>query len=330
MESKIQRGLIIGCVTIFVSAFSIYLFTYSTYEEKEDLSYQKVFQANYKIFALNLPNTIEFAGENVPMNLIDVREKLDRELHVNTYWQSNTLLFIKRSNRWFPIIEKILLEENVPNDFKYLALIESGLTQIVSPAGAAGFWQIMKITAPEYGLEVTSEVDERYHIEKSTHAACLYLKEAKEKFGSWTLAAASYNMGQAGLQRQLNKQEVNSYYDLLLNSETSRYLFRIVAAKHILSNADQFGFNFRPKDLYPAITYKTIVTDSSISSFTEFAAQNGINYKVLKYLNPWLRSKELTNSKRKNYEIRIPDEKFINQLQTQLPLTELDTSEIKN
>ena len=330
MKSKIQRGIVIVCVTVFVSAFSIYLFTYSTYEEKEDLSYQKVFQANYKIFALNLPKTIEFAGEKVPMNLIDVREKLDRELHVNTYWQSNTLLFIKRSNRWFPIIEKILLEENVPNDFKYLALIESGLTQVVSPAGAAGFWQIMKKTAPEFGLEVTSEVDERYHIEKSTHAACLYLKEAKEKFGSWTLAAASYNIGQSGLQRQLNKQEVNSYYDLLLNSETSRYLFRILAAKHILSNANQFGFNFRPKDLYPAITYKTIVTDSSISSFTEFAAQNGINYKVLKYLNPWLRSKELINSKRKKYEIKIPDEKFINQLQTQPPLTELDTSKNKN
>ena len=330
MKSKIQRGIIIVCVTVFVSAFSIYLFTYSTYEEKEDLSYQKVFQANYKIFALSLPKTIEFAGEKVPMNLIDVREKLDREMHVNTYWQSNTLLFIKRLNRWFPIIEKILLEENVPNDFKYLALIESGLTQVVSPAGAAGFWQIMKKTAPEFGLEVTSEVDERYHIEKSTHAACLYLKEAKEKFGSWTLAAASYNIGQSGLQRQLNKQEVNSYYDLLLNSETSRYLFRILAAKHILSNANQFGFNFRPKDLYPAITYKTIVTDSSISSFTEFAAQNGINYKVLKYLNPWLRSKELTNSKRKKYEIKIPDEKFINQLQTQPPLTELDTSKNKN
>ena len=330
MKSKIQRGIVIVCVTVFVSAFSIYLFTYSTYEEKEDLSYQKVFQANYKIFALNLPKTIEFAGEKVPMNLIDVREKLDRELHVNTYWQSNTLLFIKRSNRWFPIIEKILLEENVPNDFKYLALIESGLTQVVSPAGAAGFWQIMKKTAPEFGLEVTSEVDERYHVEKSTHAACLYLKEAKEKFGSWTLAAASYNIGQSGLQRQLNKQEVNSYYDLLLNSETSRYLFRILAAKHILSNANQFGFNFRPKDLYPAITYKTIVTDSSISSFTEFAAQNGINYKVLKYLNPWLRSKELINSKRKKYEIKIPDEKFINQLQTQPPLTELDTSKNKN
>jgi hypothetical protein len=188
----------------------------------------------------------------------------------------------------------------------------------------------MKKTAPEFGLEVTSEVDERYHVEKSTHAACLYLKEAKEKFGSWTLAAASYNIGQSGLQRQLNKQEVNSYYDLLLNSETSRYLFRILAAKHILSNANQFGFNFRPKDLYPAITYKTIVTDSSISSFTEFAAQNGINYKVLKYLNPWLRSKELTNSKRKKYEIKIPDEKFINQLQTQPTLTELDTSKNKN
>ena len=330
MKSNIRRGFLITSITLVISAFSIYLFTYSTYEEKEDLSYQKVFEANYKIFALNLPNSIEFAGEKVPLQLIDVKEKLDRELHVNTYWQSNTLLFIKRSNRWFPVIEKILLEENVPNDFKYLALIESGLTQIVSPAGAAGFWQIMKKTGPEYGLEVNSEVDERYHIEKSTHAACLYLKEAKEKFGSWTLAAASYNMGQSGLQKQLDKQQVNSYYDLLLNSETSRYLFRIIAAKHILSNADQFGFNFRSKDLYPIISYKTITLDSSVNSFVDYAALNGINCKVLKYLNPWLRDKDLNNSSKKTYSIKIPDEKFIDQLQTQLPITAIDTSQNKN
>ena len=273
---------------------------------------------------------MSFAGEEVPLNLIDVREKLDRELHVNTYWQSNTLFFIKRTHRWFPVIESILKNEGVPNDFKYLALIESGLTQIVSPTGATGFWQIMKKTAPEYGLEVNSEVDERYHVEKSTKAACQYLKEAKEKFGSWTLAAASYNMGQAGLAKQLNRQKVNNYYDLLLNTETSRYLFRILAAKHILSNPKQFGFNYRDKDLYPTISHKTVTLDSSVTNFVNYAAQLGINYKVLKYLNPWLRDKKLYNSKGKTYQIQIPDEHFINQLQTQLPIAESDTLDSKN
>ncbi len=330
MEFKVSKAVLIVITTALVSSFSLYLFTYSTYEEKEDLSYQKVFEANHKIFALNLPKTIDFAGENVPLNLIDVREKLDREMHVNTYWQSNTLLFIKRSHRWFPIIEKILAEEEIPNDFKYLALIESGLTQIVSPAGAAGFWQIMKRTGPEYGLTVNSEVDERYHIEKSTYAACKYLKEAKEKFGSWTLAATSYNMGQTGLQKQLEKQKVSNYYDLLLNSETSRYLFRIIAAKHILSNADQFGFNFRPKDLYPSIEYEVVSVDSSISSFVDFAAEQGINYKVLKYLNPWLRSKKLYNKTRDTFEIKIPTERYKSMLQTQLPEIEVDTNSSSN
>ncbi len=330
MSNNILKTILIATATICISMLSLYLFTYSTYEEKEDLSYQKVFESNYKIFALNLPKQMTFAGEEVPLHLIDVREKLDRELHVNTYWQSNTLLFIKRSHRWFPVIEKILEEENVPNDFKYLALIESGLTQIVSPAGAAGFWQIMKKTGPEYGLEVNREVDERYHIEKSTKAACQYLKEAKERFGSWTLAAASYNMGQTGLQRQLERQSVNTYYDLLLNSETSRYLFRILAAKHILNNSDQFGFNFRPKDLYPKIEYKVVTIDSSVSNFVTFAAQHGINYKVLKYLNPWLRDKKLYNASKKTYSIKIPSERFIPQLQTQLPIVLIDTNEVSN
>ncbi len=330
MNPNILKGIGLAFCIMFVSVASINLFTYSTYEEKENQSYQETFENNYKIFALNQPSDMSFAGEEVPLNLIDVREKLDRELHVNTYWQSNTLFFIKRTHRWFPVIESILKNEGVPNDFKYLALIESGLTQIVSPTGATGFWQIMKKTAPEYGLEVNSEVDERYHVEKSTKAACQYLKEAKEKFGSWTLAAASYNMGQAGLAKQLNRQKVNNYYDLLLNTETSRYLFRILAAKHILSNPKQFGFNYRDKDLYPTISHKTVTLDSSVTNFVNYAAQLGINYKVLKYLNPWLRDKKLYNSKGKTYQIQIPDEHFINQLQTQLPIAESDTLDSKN
>ncbi|MCB0480602.1 MAG: lytic transglycosylase domain-containing protein [Flavobacteriales bacterium] len=295
----------------------IYLFTFSTYEEKEDLSHQRLFEQDYRIYALNVPSTMTFAGEKIPMELMDVKEKLDRELLVNTYWQSNSLLLFKRSYRWFPIIEPILKKNNVPDDFKYLALIESGLTNIVSPAGAAGFWQIMKTTAREGGLEVSGEIDERYNLEKSTQLACEYLLEAKEKFGTWSLAAASYNMGMAGLQKQLSRQGVSNYYDLLLGEETSRYVFRILAVKYIQENAENFGFRFRTKDLYPPISTRKVVLDSAVSDFSEWAALQGVNYKVLKYFNPWLRDSYI----RKPSEplvIQIPEEKYLSMLQLEI------------
>lgn len=308
--SSVKKAALFTLFSVSIIGFSWYFFTFSTYEEKEDQNYQKVFQQHYQIFALNLPNQLSFSNEPVPLHLIDVNEKLDRELHVNTYWQSNTILYIKRAHRWFQVIEPILEKNGVPNDFKYLALIESGLTQIVSPSGATGFWQIMKKTAPEYGLEVNKEVDERYHVEKATQAACAYLLEAKEKFGSWTLAAASYNMGQNGLQRQLDKQLCHSYYDLLLNEETSRYVFRILAAKHILEHVETFGFNLRSKDLYPRLEFTTIQVDSAIQNLAVFAQQQKINYKILKYYNPWLRRNVLTNPAKKTYTIKLPTEKM--------------------
>lgn len=276
-------------------------------EANVDLSYQRYFNENYKIFSLNTPTSLSFAGEHVPLEIEDVRESFDRELLVNTYWQSQSLLFHKRANRWFPVIEPILKEEGVPDDFKYLAVIESGLDNVVSPAGATGYWQLLRDTGREYGLEINNEIDERYDVEKSTHAACKYLKSAYKKYGSWTMAAASYNIGMTGLANQMDRQKANNYYDLLLNSETGRYVFRAVAVKEILSKPGQYGFHFRPKDLYEPYKTYTVKVDTSVSDFALFAFQNGVNYKILKILNPWIRDTYLTNPSRKEYEIKLPE-----------------------
>lgn len=312
-----RLSFIISGIGIGVLIF--YFFTFSTYEEKEALSHQRQFNENYNVYSLNLPNQISFAEEEIPLQLIDVSEKLDRELLVNTYWQSNGLLLIKRAHRWFPLIEPILKKNGIPNDFKYLALIESGLTQIVSPAGATGFWQIMKATGKENGLIINHEMDERYNVEKSTEIACKYLNEAYARFGSWTLAAASYNMGMAGLGKQLERQKVNNYYDLLLNDETGRYLYRIIALKHIMSQPEKFGFNFRNTDLYPTIPTTDIILDSSVSNFAWYAKELNINYKVLKYFNPWLRQSYLTNSQGDTYLIKIPTFEYQPKLLLELP-----------
>lgn len=311
MKNRALFSLFMGVIITVGSVAVSHFFSSTTTATAEDISHQEKFQRDYKIYSLNMPETISLAGEEVPLQLVDIRERLDRELLVNTYWQSNTLLYIKRSKKWFPIIEPILKKNGVPEDFKYLALIESGLTQVVSPAGAVGFWQIMEGTGKDLGLEINSEVDERYHVEKATEATCKYLKDAYEQFNSWTLAAASYNMGRNGLNRQLNKQMVNDYYDLLLNEETGRYVFRILAAKTILSQPEDFGFNYRQKDLWKNIETKTLAVDTSINNLAQFAIDQKINYKVLKGLNPWLRKNQLVNTKGKTYEILVPTEKSL-------------------
>lgn len=289
---------------VFVAMIS-FLFIRSASDEQLEGAWGEAFRRNYRVFALPLPAELNFAGEVVPLADLDVRERYDRELMVNTYWQSQTLLFFKRANRWFPFIEPVLKEEGVPEDFKYLALIESGLMNVVSPAGAAGFWQIMETTGKELGLEVNRHVDERYHVEKATRAACKFLKDAYRLYGSWTLAAASYNMGRAGLSRQLNQQKVNNYYDLWLNDETSRYVFRILAIKAIFENPREMGFYFRPADLYPPFDYYTVKVDTTVSDLVAFALKHEITYKELRTLNPWIRQPELPNASRKNYEIKI-------------------------
>ena len=259
-----------------------------------------------KVYALKLPENISFSNEKTPLESPDIKERLDKELLVNTYWQSNMLLLIKRANKWFPEIESILKKEGVPEDFKYLAVIESGLENLRSPKGAKGFWQLMPSTAKEYGLEVNSNVDERYHVEKSTRVACKYLIKAKERFGSWTLAAASYNMGMYGIDKLLDKQQVNNYYDLLLNNETSRYIFRILAVKEIMMNPQKYGFIFKPSDLYKSIPIQKIGWDKPISNIASFARDLGVNYKIFKIHNPRLIQNHLNNKTRKFYEINIP------------------------
>jgi len=275
-----------------------------------DTNYRDYVKNNYSIFAIEIPNSIHFANELIPVQNTDVKERLEREFLVNTYWQSQTFLFHKRAGRWFPIIEPILKENGIPDDFKYLCVIESGLNNVVSPSGASGFWQFMKKTGLGYELEISNDVDERYHLEKATKAACSYLKEAHEKFGSWTLAAASYNMGKGGVNKRLTDQKVTSYYDLHLNSETSRYLMRIIAVKYILSESEYYGFRLREEDVYHPYTTRMIQVDTSITSLVDFAINQGISYRTLKVLNPWLRSKKLTIEEGNSYAIQIPTEGF--------------------
>lgn len=289
---------------------SLSLLTFYTYDGVSDDGFQTAFNDRYGIYALNLPQSLDFAGEDVPLGDPEIQERLDRELLVNTYWQSQTLLFFKRANREFEIIDPILKKHGIPEDFRYLAVIESGLSNVVSPAGATGYWQLLKGTAQEYGLEVNNDVDERYHVEKATEAACKYLKESYNQFDSWTLAAASYNMGRDGLARQLERQRGESYYDLILNSETGRYLFRIMAIKQILESPEKHGFHFREKDLYAKVPVREVVVDTSIADLGKFAQSEGINYRILKYHNPWLRTEELPNEKGKKYVISIPLEGY--------------------
>ena len=297
-------------VTFVTSLFSIVFLTHffisSTYTSNSDTVHQQGFNSKYNVYSVLKPDNLKFANENIPQSTFDVWERLDKELLKNIYWQSNTLLYFKRANKYFPIIEEILEKNNIPSDFKYLALIESGFEYKVSPSGAAGFWQIMKGTAREYGLEVNYAIDERYHLIKSTEAACKYLQKAYDKFGSWTMAAASYNMGINGVQRQVKKQNTNNYFNLYLNDETSRYVFRIIVIKEIMENPRKYGFVFRQNDLYSYPSVNQIRVDSTINNLYSFAQENDINYKILKRFNPWLRTSKLPDESRRVYYIDIP------------------------
>jgi len=305
---QILKNILAGIGLICISV--LFIFAMQKAPSDGNLGKEQPILNDYNVYALEMPEDLNFAGEAVPVENPDIYERMDRELLVNTYWQSNGLLMFKRAQKYFPIIEPILEKNGVPNDFKYLAVIESGLTNAVSPAGARGFWQIMKTTGRENGLEVNSNVDERYNLELATEVACNYLKKAKEKLGSWTLAAAAYNAGNAGISKRLNEQDVDNYYDLLLGEETGRYMFRIVALKEILNNPTKYGFNFNKDHLYkPIPTYK-IEVDTAVTDFTQFAERFGINYKVLKLHNPWLREKHLNNKSRKMYQIEIPKEGY--------------------
>lgn len=259
------------------------------------------------IAAIDLNRPFDFAGEAVPMDNFDVRQRLDRELIVNTYRHSVTILNIKNAYRYFPIIEPILKTNGIPDDFKFLAVAESDLQNAVSPAGARGLWQFMGAMADHYNLEVNGEVDERYHIEKATQAACDYLKDTYQRFGTWTLAAASYNLGGTRLARELENQHVDSYYDLYLNEESSRYVFRLIALKEILKNPAAFGFHIDEKDRYsPLSDYQVVKVDGPVPSLADLAREHGSTYRMLKVFNPWLTDSQLRNPGKKTYEIKLP------------------------
>lgn len=254
-----------------------------------------------------IPENVTFAGEAMPLENFDTRESLDRELNATAYRHGSTLLTIKRAGRYFPEIEKILKEYGIPDDFKYLACAESDLSNVISPAGATGFWQIMDGTGKESGMIINKEIDERYDLEKSTRFACKYLLKAYEKYGSWTMAAASYNNGFSGLSEQVDIQKETNYYDLLLNEETARYIFRIVSLKLVISEPSRYGFNIGPNEMYKPVPYYEVKVDTTVTSFEQFARHFDTNYKILKFLNPWLRKPFLTNSEKRGYTIRIPE-----------------------
>ena len=273
--------------------------------------YRKLFREHTQVFAPPVPAQASFAGEKVPLDIYSVRESFEREILVNTYMHASTILMFKRASRWFPVIEPILKANNIPDDFKFLALAESNFSHVVSSAGAEGFWQFIKPTGQKYGLEITEEVDERYNVEKSTEAACKYFREAYSRWNNWTLVAASYNRGMEGLARALENQKVNGYYDLYLNDETARYVFRILAMKEIYNYPVRYGYYLRYSDFYPLVPTYAVPVDTSISDLADFAKKNKSTYRVLREFNPWIRRYNLPNKAGKTYVFQFPKEGYL-------------------
>lgn len=285
------------------------IFLFAMVDKKQtDTAYHNLFSRDYRIFTPQLPAKMDFAGEEVPVNLYYVREAFEREILVNTFYHSSTILMFKRANRWFPVIEPILKKNGIPDDFKFLALAESNFFNVASPSGAEGFWQFLKPTGIKYGLEITDEVDERYNVEKATEAACRYFQDAYTEYKSWTLVAAAFNRGPDGVSKAIEKQKTSNYYDLYFVDETSRYVFRILAMKQIYYHPVLYGFYLREKDFYPQIPAYTVSVDSAINDLPAFALKMNINYRVLREFNPWLRRYNLPDKLKKTYLISLPKE----------------------
>lgn len=293
-------------IVLIVSAFIMSIVALKTANKRPVSLDQIAIQSNDIEFC----DDIYFAGEKVPLEMFNIRERYERELLSNCYFHSNTMVLLKRSKRWFPVIEPILKKYNIPDDFKYLCVIESGLTNVVSPAGAAGFWQFMKATAEEYGLKINKDVDMRYNVELETEAACKYFLKAYERFGSWTLVAAAYNAGSARVSKFMKDQKANSYYDLLMADETERYVFRIMAIKTIFEDPEKHGIYVSDKLSYEPYKYNIVIVDKSVNNWADFAKEHDITYKLLKVFNPWLRSNSLKVNKNEKYEIKIPKKPF--------------------
>jgi len=288
------------------------LFIFSADSKSEDELHQQHFNMKYGIFAINQPEDLNFAGEEIPIYSSEIWERIDKELLKNTYWQSNTMLYFKKANKYFPIIEPILKEHNIPDDFKYFSLVESGFENVVSPKGAKGFWQFMEKTAREYELEVNDAIDERYNVEKSTLAACKYLLDSYEEFKSWTLVAAAYNAGKRRIRESMERQNADNYYDLYLNEETTQYIFRILAIKTVIESPTKYGFYLREADLYQPIPINEVKVTKTIEDLYKFASEQKINYRTLKMFNPWLRTDKLPDKSGRTYFIKIPKAGYLN------------------
>ena len=297
------KYILFSIVVIAVCGTCIYAVKEVRNQEKD---YHTQFSRYYRIFAPEVPVKMDFAGEKVPLDQFYVRESLDREIMANTFMHSSTILMFKRASRWFPVIEPILKKNNIPDDFKFLALAESNFANVVSPSGAEGFWQFLKGTGLKYDLEITEEVDERYNVEKSTEAACRYFQEAYREYKNWTLVAASFNRGIDGVGKAIDKQHISNYYNLYLVDETARYVYRILAMKQVYNNPIKYGFYLRQNDFYPALYTYTVTVDSTISDLPAFAQKMKINYKILKEFNPWLRRYTLTNKTGRKHVLTFP------------------------
>ena len=314
-----KRNLLIACdmAIILIGATAAITFSLAQSNDEQleayrgtDREFLYFDHIDHNTHDIELPESMTFCGEEVPLDLFYVRERLERELMVNSYRHSATILLLKRTTRWFPVMEPIMAKNGLPEDFKYLAMIESELTNAVSPSKAVGFWQFLESTGKEYGLEINKEVDMRYSVEKETVAACKYLKDSYRKFGSWTAAAAAFNCGNGRITRTMSEQRVDSYYDMLLPEETQRYVFRILALKLITENPEKYGYRISDNGWYQPYEYKTVTVVQSIPDLVDFAYRKGTNLKMLKYFNPWLRGNSLTISPGNSYEIKIPTGKY--------------------
>ncbi|MBO4984280.1 MAG: lytic transglycosylase domain-containing protein [Bacteroides sp.] len=304
MNKHRKQLLATALIGFGIGIFTPFLISNSTLDPTQQSVKSEV---PYCVKPLTVPDKATFAGETIELNRYDLRERMDRELMSFTYMHSTTMLTIKRANRYFPIIEPILKEAGIPDDFKYLAAIESNLNPLAkSPAGAVGMWQFMQATGRQYGLEVNRYIDERYHVEKETRAACKYLKEAYEKYGNWLSVAAAYNAGQARISSQLQRQQVDKAIDLWLVEETARYMFRLLAAKAVISNPQQYGFLLTREQLYPTLSYREISINTGIANLADYAQEKGVTYAQLKDANPWIRDTLLMNKSGRTYVIKIP------------------------
>ena len=304
-----MKKLTVIAIVLASLALAGEVFIYATTKQSSDDLHRQAMKANYHIYAPILPDTITFAGEKVPMKIYSVRESLDRELLVNMYWQSNIMLYMKRAGRFFPIIEPILKRNGIPDDFKYLCVIESGLQNVTSSAKAQGYWQFIRSTGEKYGLLINDDVDMRNDIVASTEAACRYLKDLKQMFGSWTSAAAAYNCGENGLRKRFANESVSNYYDVRLNSETARYVYRILAVKHIMQHPQDYGIYLRRCDLYPTLPYREVQLSGKEVDLYSFARNNGCSYKNLRDFNPWLTTDKLKNKADRTYTVKLPIQK---------------------